>query len=60
VKNSTLEDFEGVSENCGEYPNTEGVVWKGPPSITHVYLFESFRYYNRNIFIKASLQNHST
>jgi len=44
VNNTTSEDFESGSENCGEYPSREAVVRKGLPSITHVYLFELFRY----------------
>jgi len=35
------------------------IVRKGLPSIIHVYLFESFRYQNRNLFIKDRLENMS-
>jgi len=35
------------------------IVRKGLPSITHVYLFESFGYLNRNFFIRASLEHTS-
>jgi len=36
VNNTTFEDSECDSENCGEYPNREGVVRKGLPRITYL------------------------